>query len=94
MQVHRIPQRGFLDGVVGVTLGRLSGFEDYVDQDWTVIDVLRDGLDDLGLLTPSAAMEVASAATNALRRDRSAARSGRRAPRNGAASAVLFTGAA
>lgn len=33
---------------MGVTLRRLSEFEDYVDQDWTVIDVLRDRLDDLG----------------------------------------------
>ncbi len=38
---------GALDGVVGVALGWLSGFEDYVDRDWTVIDILRDRLDSL-----------------------------------------------
>ena len=35
---------GALDGVVGVALGWLAGFEDYVDRGWTVIDVLRDRL--------------------------------------------------
>jgi muramoyltetrapeptide carboxypeptidase len=35
---------GALDGVVGVALGWLSGFEDYVDRDWTIIDVLRERL--------------------------------------------------
>jgi muramoyltetrapeptide carboxypeptidase len=38
---------GALDGVVGVALGWLSGFEEYVDRDWTIIDVLRDRLDSL-----------------------------------------------
>jgi muramoyltetrapeptide carboxypeptidase len=40
---------GVLDGVVGVALGRLSGFEDYVDRDWTILDVLRDRLGGLGV---------------------------------------------
>ena len=40
---------GSLDGVVGVVLGRLSGFEGYVDRGWTVIDVLRDRLNGLGV---------------------------------------------
>ena len=35
---------GVLDGIVGVALGWLSGFEDHVDRGWTVIDVLRDRL--------------------------------------------------
>jgi len=40
---------GVLDGVVGVALGRLTGFEEYVDRDWTVLDVLRDRLAVLGV---------------------------------------------
>lgn len=40
---------GALDGVVGVALGWLSGFEDLVDRDWTIIDVLRDRLCGLGV---------------------------------------------
>ncbi len=40
---------GALDGVVGVALGWLSGFEDLVDRDWTILDVLRDRLDVLGV---------------------------------------------
>jgi len=40
---------GALDGVVGVALGWLSGFEGYVDREWTVIDVLRDRLHGLGI---------------------------------------------
>lgn len=35
---------GALDGIVGVALGWLSGFEGYADRGWTVIDVLRDRL--------------------------------------------------
>jgi muramoyltetrapeptide carboxypeptidase len=33
---------GALEGVVGVALGWLSGFEEYADRGWTVIDVLAD----------------------------------------------------
>lgn len=33
---------GALDGIIGLALGWLSGFEDYGDRGWTVIDVLRD----------------------------------------------------
>ncbi|WP_426244860.1 S66 peptidase family protein [Nocardioides sp. LHG3406-4] len=35
---------GALDGVVGVALGWLTGFEDYEDRGWTILDVLRDRL--------------------------------------------------
>lgn len=38
---------GVLDGVVGVALGSLSGFEDHIDRGWTVIDVLSDRLGQL-----------------------------------------------
>lgn len=40
---------GALDGIVGVALGCLSGFEDYEDRGWTVIHVLRDRLGELGV---------------------------------------------
>jgi muramoyltetrapeptide carboxypeptidase len=33
---------GALDGVTGVALGCLEGFDDYEDRGWTIIDVLRD----------------------------------------------------
>ncbi|WP_211754604.1 S66 peptidase family protein [Nocardioides gansuensis] len=35
---------GSLDGVRGVAVGALEGFEGYVDRGWTVLDVLRDRL--------------------------------------------------
>ncbi len=38
---------GALDGIVGVALGFLSGFEGYRDRGWTIIDLLRDRLDEL-----------------------------------------------
>lgn len=40
---------GALDGVRGVALGRFTGYGDYVDRGWTVVDVLRDRLDQLGV---------------------------------------------
>lgn len=35
---------GALDGVRGVALGRFTGYGEYVDRGWTVVDVLRDRL--------------------------------------------------
>ncbi len=40
---------GSLNGVVGVALGQLSGFEDYSDRGWTIVDVLRERLAVLGV---------------------------------------------
>ncbi len=40
---------GTLDGVAGVAVGTLAGFEGYVDRDWTVLDVLHQHLDPLGV---------------------------------------------
>jgi muramoyltetrapeptide carboxypeptidase len=40
---------GSLAGVTGITLGRFDGFEDHHDRGWTVIDVLHDRLDHLGV---------------------------------------------
>jgi muramoyltetrapeptide carboxypeptidase len=38
---------GALDGIVGVAVGWLSGFEGYSDRGWTIIDLMRDRLDEL-----------------------------------------------
>jgi len=40
---------GALDGVVGVALGWLTGFEDYEDRGWTILDVLSERLGTLGV---------------------------------------------
>lgn len=38
---------GALEGIVGVAIGWLSGFEGYSDRGWTIIDLLRDRLHEL-----------------------------------------------
>lgn len=40
---------GAFDGVVGIALGWLSGFEEYVDRGWTIIEVLHDRLGSLAV---------------------------------------------
>ena len=40
---------GSLDGVSGVAIGRFDGFEGFEDRGWTVLDVLHDRLDPLGV---------------------------------------------
>lgn len=40
---------GSLDGIVGVAVGTLEGFDDYRDRGWDVLDVLRDRLGLLGV---------------------------------------------
>ena len=40
---------GALDGVTGVALGSFDEFAGYEDRGWTVLDVLHDLLDDLGV---------------------------------------------
>ncbi|ANZ37045.1 LD-carboxypeptidase [Lentzea guizhouensis] len=45
----QLMRSGSLRGLRGVALGRFTGFEDYVDRDWTVVDVLRDRLSALGV---------------------------------------------
>jgi muramoyltetrapeptide carboxypeptidase len=40
---------GVLRDVRGVALGQFTGFEDYVDRGWTVVDVLQDRLATLGV---------------------------------------------
>lgn len=40
---------GVLDGIVGVAVGWLCGFEDYEDRGWTILDVLSERLGTLGV---------------------------------------------
>lgn len=40
---------GALDGVRGVALGRFTGYGDYVDRGWTVVDILQERLGQLGV---------------------------------------------
>lgn len=46
-QLTQLMKSGSLRGLRGVALGRFPGFEDYVDRDWNLIDVLRDRLEAL-----------------------------------------------
>jgi muramoyltetrapeptide carboxypeptidase len=48
-QLTQLIRSGSLRGLRGVALGRFPGFEDFVDRDWTVLDVLRDRLEPLGV---------------------------------------------
>jgi muramoyltetrapeptide carboxypeptidase len=48
-QVTQIISSGALDHVAGVVLGLFSGFDDYVDRGWDVVDVLQDRLGTLGV---------------------------------------------
>lgn len=40
---------GVLDQITGIALGRFDGFEGYQDRGWTVVDVLHDRLNALGV---------------------------------------------
>ena len=43
-QLTQLIRSGVLRGLAGVALGRFTGFDDYADRGWTLIDVLRDRL--------------------------------------------------
>jgi muramoyltetrapeptide carboxypeptidase len=43
-ELTHLIRSGALRGLRGVALGRFTGFEDYRDRGWTVLDVLRDHL--------------------------------------------------
>jgi muramoyltetrapeptide carboxypeptidase len=45
----QLRRSGLLDGLRGVAVGQITGFEDDEINDWTVLDVLRDGLAKLGV---------------------------------------------
>jgi muramoyltetrapeptide carboxypeptidase len=40
---------GSLAGIAGIALGSFEGFRDVVDRGWTIVDVLRDRLESLGV---------------------------------------------
>lgn len=48
-QLTHLRRAGALDGIAGVALGLFTGFDDYVDRGWDLLDVLRDRLGDLGV---------------------------------------------
>jgi muramoyltetrapeptide carboxypeptidase len=48
-QLTQLMRSGSLRGLRGIVLGRFPGFEDYADREWTLLDVLRDRLEILGV---------------------------------------------
>jgi muramoyltetrapeptide carboxypeptidase len=48
-QLTQLIRSGVLDGVNGVALGLFTGFDDYTDRGWDLLDVLRDRLVPLGV---------------------------------------------
>jgi muramoyltetrapeptide carboxypeptidase len=48
-ELTHLIRSGALRGLHGVALGRFTGFDDYSDRGWTLLDVLRDRLAPLGV---------------------------------------------
>lgn len=48
-QLTHLTSSGALDGIAGIALGLFTGFDDYTDRGWTVLDVLHDRLATLGV---------------------------------------------
>jgi muramoyltetrapeptide carboxypeptidase len=48
-QLTQLRRAGALDGLAGVALGLFTGFDDYVDRGWALVDVLEDHLTPLGI---------------------------------------------
>ncbi len=48
-QLTQLIDSGALDGVIGVALGLITGFDDYADRGWNALDVWRDRLSVLGV---------------------------------------------
>jgi muramoyltetrapeptide carboxypeptidase len=48
-QLTQLLRSGSLDGVRGVAVGRFTGFDGYVDREWTLVDVLQERLSKLGV---------------------------------------------
>jgi muramoyltetrapeptide carboxypeptidase len=40
---------GVLDNIAGIVLGSFDGFRDVTDRGWTIVDVLKDRLEPLGV---------------------------------------------
>lgn len=47
--ITHLIRSGALDGIAGVALGLFTGFDDYRDRGWDLLDVLRDRLNGLGV---------------------------------------------
>ena len=48
-QLTQLKRSGALDRLAGVALGLFSGFDDYVDRSWSLLDVLHDHLSQLNI---------------------------------------------
>jgi muramoyltetrapeptide carboxypeptidase len=48
-QITQLKRAGALDNLAGVALGLFTGFDDYEDRGWTLVDVLKDHLEPLGI---------------------------------------------
>jgi muramoyltetrapeptide carboxypeptidase len=48
-QITQLKRAGALDNLAGLALGLFSGFDDYEDRGWTLVDVLKDHLEPLGI---------------------------------------------
>lgn len=48
-QLTQLIRSGSLHGVRGIALGLFTGFDDYTDRGWNILDVMRDRLKQLGV---------------------------------------------
>ncbi len=48
-QLTQLKRAGVFDAIAGVALGLFTGFDDYEDRGWSLVDVLRDHLEPLAL---------------------------------------------
>jgi muramoyltetrapeptide carboxypeptidase len=48
-QITQLKRAGALDNLAGLALGLFSGFDNYEDRGWTLVDVLKDHLEPLGI---------------------------------------------
>lgn len=48
-QITQLKRAGALENLAGVALGLFTGFDDYEDRGWTLVDVLKDHLEPLGV---------------------------------------------
>jgi muramoyltetrapeptide carboxypeptidase len=48
-QITQLKRAGALNNLAGIALGLFTGFDDYEDRGWTLVDVLKDHLEPLGI---------------------------------------------
>lgn len=48
-QLTQLKRAGAFDGVAGLALGLFTGFDEYEDRGWSLVDVLNDHLEPLGI---------------------------------------------